>query len=156
MSEVARIVMVVVCRNGTRFYIEQSRATIVEQELLSPTRPAYIKLDGCLIATNEISMVATPQKVDDLDKQRRGMWQCSHGKWQAKTETQCKCNWGMNTKPSEPLVPDRDPTPEEKERGRILRKILSSKRVDFRELKNLKQKTNADLKAIASSKGIKL
>lgn len=153
MSQLEVPQKIVVCRNGTRFYVNAEQAVLIEQQLMTPNRPAYLRIDGCLVATGEISLLATPQKIDELDKQRRGLWQCAHGNWQAKGEIQCKCNWG---KPSVAKQEERPkPTPEQIERGELLREIMSKKVIPLRDLKNLREVSNDSLREIIKTKRLK-
>lgn len=50
----------------------------------------YIQLQGDIISTSTIEGIFNPDKVEEADKRRRGMWKCKYNKWHNKMDN-CEC-----------------------------------------------------------------
>lgn len=107
---------VVITRNGATFYLDLARAEKVEALLLSPNKPDYVEIDDTLIAVREISMVAPASKVEEMNRRKKGDWQCERGHWHSRDETVCKQGWGTTPKTVTPPA-DKELTPLQKKRG---------------------------------------
>lgn len=114
---------VVMTRNGATFYLDLDRAAKVEALLLSPNKPDYIEIDDTLIAVREITMVAPAEKVEEMNRRKKGDWQCGRGHWHSREETICKNGWGMVK--STPTVDDQELTPLQKDRGAYVKELMS-------------------------------
>ena len=117
---------VVLLKNGAKFYLEKTRAQKVESLLQSPNRPEYIDIDDTLVAVREISMVASADKIDEMNRERRGDWRCSKGHWHAKNESVCKNDWGMTVaRTPETVVKKEKLTPNQQKRVKLIKKLMS-------------------------------
>lgn len=121
-SELSTQQKVVITRNGATFYIDLDRADRLQKMLLDPNKPDYIELDDTLIAIREITMVAPAIKVEEMNRRKKGEWQCAKGHWHSREENVCKQNWGMQPAPTQ--IEDRELTDAEKARGRRIKELM--------------------------------
>lgn len=117
---------VVITRNGATFYINLDRAERLQRMLLDPNKPDYIELNDTLIAIREITMVAPASKVEEMNRRKKGEWQCSRGHWHSREESVCKQGWGMDTSATPAKLEEKELTDEEKARGARIKELLDS------------------------------
>ena len=116
---------VVVTRGTGRYYISKERANNLIMLINSEDCPRMLDIDDNYIASVDIVGIVSASQVEDMEKRRRGLWQCQHGNWQAKEDTNCKCGWGMpNEKQKKQQKEEENRTPEEKERGQLIIKLM--------------------------------
>lgn len=122
-SELSTQQKVVITRNGATFYIDLDRADRLQKMLLDPNKPDYIELDDTLIAIREITMVAPAIKVEEMNRRKKGEWQCARGHWHSREESVCKQGWGMQSTPTP--VEDRELSEAEKARGKRIKELMA-------------------------------
>lgn len=121
-SELSTQQKVVITRNGATFYIDLDRADRLQKMLLDPNKPDYIELDDTLIAIREITMVAPAIKVEEMNRRKKGEWQCAKGHWHSREESVCKQGWGMQPAPTQ--IEDRELSEAEKARGKRIKDLM--------------------------------
>lgn len=131
---------VVVTRGTGRYYVSSDRGKNIVNILNSEDRPFMMKIGENFVQTNDIIGVVTAAQVDDMEKRRRGLWQCGKANWHNRDEV-CKCGWGMSDMKKEPEVPQ---TPEQEERKELLIQLIKKKKFP----KNLKDLSNEQLKSM--------
>jgi len=122
-NEVSVQQKVVITRNGALFYLDLERAAKVEALLLSPNKPDYVEIDDTLIQVREITMVAPTAKVEEMNRRKKGDWQCERGHWHSRDETVCKQGWG-EVKPTTERPKDKELTPLQKARGELVKQLM--------------------------------
>jgi len=122
-NEVSLQQKVVITRNGALFYLDLERAAKVEALLLSPSKPDYVEIDGTLIQAREITMVAPTAKVEEMNRRKKGDWQCERGHWHTRDETVCKQGWGTGGVSKE-RPKDPELTPLQKARGELVKSLM--------------------------------
>lgn len=129
---------VVVTRGTGRYYVSDDRGKNIVNVLNAQDRPFMLKIGENFVQTNDIIGVVTAAQVDDMEKRRRGLWQCGKGNWHNRDEV-CKCGWGMSDSKKEP---EPEKTPEQEERSQLLIQLIKKKRFP----KNVGELTNDQLK----------
>ena len=117
---------VVITRNVATFYIEIDRAERLQRMLLDPNKPDYIELNDTLIAIREITMVAPASKVEEMNRRKKGEWQCARGHWHGREESVCKQGWGTDTSFKPAIPEEKERTPEAIARGARIKELLDS------------------------------
>lgn len=129
---------VIITRGTGRYYVTKERGENIVKILNSPERPTMLKIDDNFVATNDIVGVVTAAQVEDMEKRRRGLWQCGKGNWHNRDEV-CKCGWGMTDSKK---LPEPERTPEQEERSKLLIQLIKRKVFP----KNVGELTNDQLK----------
>jgi len=114
---------VVIVKNGATFYLDIARAEKIEALLLSPNKPDFVKIDGTLVSIREITMVADASKVEEMNRRKKGDWQCARGHWHSRDETVCKQGWGGGA-PTTERPKDPELTPLQKARGELVKSLM--------------------------------
>lgn len=128
---------VIVTRGTGRYYMTKQRADNIFMLLNSADRPHMIDIDDNYVATSDIVGIVSATQIDDMEKRKRGLWQCGKGNWHNRDEV-CKCGWGM---PSE-TDKKPEPTPEQTERSQLLIQLIKKKMFP----KNVEKLSNAELR----------
>lgn len=137
---------VVVTRGTGRYYISKQRADNLLNLINSDSCPRMIDINDNYVAASDIVGIVSAVQIENLEKTKRGLWQCGKGAWHNRDEV-CKCGWGMN-KPSE-LETEEERTPAQIERAEIIA-AMREKGMHLREMIKLKGKTNEELKQMLS------
>lgn len=91
-NEVSKNLVCIVIRNGIHIWIEADRAETLRQVLHSANEHKFIEFDERFINTADLTGIFTPQDLAELTRRKNGEWQCKHGKWWNKGQSQCECS----------------------------------------------------------------
>lgn len=80
MNELTNKTKVVVTRSLGNFYVTEDQAKRVERSMSDKT--SIIKIDGNVIASNDIAGVVEGEAIRNLDRKKHGDWLCeTHNNW---------------------------------------------------------------------------
>ena len=149
MNQLSLQTYIVVCRQMGTYHIDKQRASSLQALLDGPNRPKSIEIDGAFISTSDIVGIVTAEKYDEIQRERKGQWKCQYGVWHLRDE-QCRCGWGKSSKQNKPIPQDKEKeiSPEQAEKNRIILRLIRSKKYTFSDMKQLKTKTIAELQKL--------
>jgi len=81
---------VIIMRNGVEIWLEEKRADELIR-LLEITETKFVKINGEMINSADITGVFEPMSVEDMKRRKNGQWKCEFGKWHEKNT---KCGHG--------------------------------------------------------------
>lgn len=141
-GEITQDNMVVVTRGTGRYYVSKKGAAALAVDLNSDECPRMVTVNGHLIASADIVGIVTPIQIDEMEKRKRGMWQCGKASWHGRDEV-CKCGWGEQPRKTD--LKDPEMTPEQKERSELILQFRE-KGWTLKQCAGLRGKTNEQLK----------
>lgn len=77
---------VVTHRTG-RYYVNEQRARNIQTLINDPNAPRLIEIDGNYVAVIDIAGVVSASQLQDMDRMKRGDWQCKYGYWHERNNT---------------------------------------------------------------------
>ena len=72
-------------KNGLRFWINEERVNEVKDII---NKFEFIDIEGNFISKSMISGFYNKEEISNLNKIRRGLWQCEYGNWH---KNECRC-----------------------------------------------------------------
>lgn len=91
-QEITKDLRCIVLRNGIEIWFEAEKLVTLEQMLASAERSTFIKIEGEMVNTADISGVFTARAMEELNRKRNGQWKCQYGTWHGKS-AKCQCAW---------------------------------------------------------------
>jgi hypothetical protein len=80
----------IVMRNGIEIWIDEEKRGPLSDILLSLSSHKFIKYDGRLINSADLTGIFSPDDMADLTRRKNGQWQCEMGSWHEKGGD-CQC-----------------------------------------------------------------
>lgn len=80
----------VLLRSGVRIWINESGLNTLTPKLKASTGNSLFEIEGQLVNGTDVNGVFTAEKIDELDKMKRGMWRCKYGSWHNRYDN-CDC-----------------------------------------------------------------
>ena len=77
---------VLLLKNGLRYFLNNIEYGLVYKAM----KGEFMEVQGDIISTSQIEGIFTPDKVEEADKRRRGMWMCRYNKWHSRQDN-CEC-----------------------------------------------------------------
>lgn len=90
MNEISKNIQCISIRNGVELWIDEDRANEISGILSKVSSHTFIKLEGRLINTADISGIFTAQDMEESTRRRNGEWKCRWNIWHGKG-TKCEC-----------------------------------------------------------------
>lgn len=148
MKELSTKNYVVTTRNSGKYYVTKDQADKLVAMINSSNPIKIIEIDdNQRFATADFVNVLPAWKIEEISREKNGEWKCQSGTWHDRFGI-CKCGWGMDTSSTKTLIEDKQLTLEQKERGRLIRQLVSSREKTM----NLRSKSNEELKKLLSDK----
>ncbi len=89
-TDVSKNLFCIVLRGGMEVWLEQDRATALQDVLQRITSSKFIMVDDQTLNTADITGVFKAATMADATRRKNGQWSCQHGGWHDKGE-QCGC-----------------------------------------------------------------
>lgn len=150
MSEITQNNYVIVTRNFGVFYVSEAQANSLNSlfDLPDSQRPYRIEVEKTKIVMSDVVGITTAAKYDEIQRKKRGEWQCSSKNWHDKFE-KCQCGWGMDTKKRESKL-EETLTPEQRKRTEVVKK-LREKGMTMKDFFKHRKKSTAELEELLST-----
>ena len=78
----------ILLRSGIRIWVNKIGAENLTSQIEKGR--SLFEIEGQVVNRSDISGVFTADKIDELDKSKRGMWRCKYGEWHNRYDT-CEC-----------------------------------------------------------------
>lgn len=89
MRELTDKTHVLVTRSLGRFYITEAQATKLMTVLQGDSK--MVMIDKAMVMTNDITGIVSGDQIEQIERIRRGDWQCKFNKWHIRGQ-QCAHN----------------------------------------------------------------
>ena len=86
MKEIAKDLKCILTRQGIEIWIEEEKVKELAKILVNSTNSMFIKYDGRLINTADITGIFTPQDMEDYTRRKNGQWKDKSGEWKDRFE----------------------------------------------------------------------
>ena len=90
-NELAVKQMCLYLRNGVEIWIDESKATLLSEDLIREQSRKFIKIEEQLINIVEIVGIFKPLAIEELKRRKTGQWKCNKGTWHIKSDEYCDC-----------------------------------------------------------------
>ena len=88
-QELSKDLVCIVIRGGIEIWVEQERAEILKQSLLSDKCPQFINYENKLINKADITGIFDALVMEEKTRLKNGQWKCQYGTWHDRFE---KCD----------------------------------------------------------------
>lgn len=92
MNKMSKVLYCVQMRSGVEIWVEQEKATRLQNILETITKSTFINFEDQTMNTADIVGVFSATTMADLTRRKNGEWQCKAGNWHKKSE-ECDCKF---------------------------------------------------------------
>lgn len=87
MKEISQHLKCILMRNGIEIWVESEKVDLILPAL---ERVRFIDVDGELINTADITGIHTPERMEEVKRNKGGQWKCKQDRWHDKGKI-CDC-----------------------------------------------------------------